>query len=72
MSFVVKSVFGTDIRRFQLPIGSSYTRLLAAIADVYQIDRETLVIKYRDDEGDVVSIASDVEQTLAIIPVDRC
>ncbi|KAL6071194.1 hypothetical protein QOT17_006433 [Balamuthia mandrillaris] len=62
----VKSKFGEDLRRFSLPLSCRYEELCAHLAAVYSgrhVDKEpgSLVVKYVDDEGDLISITSDEE-----------
>lgn len=56
----VKLVFGEDIRWAQLPINCNLLQLREVIADRFP-GSEEILIKYRDHEGDLVTIASDEE-----------
>lgn len=56
----VKLVFGEDIRWAQIPINCSILRLREIISDRYPSSKAVL-IKYRDHEGDMVTITTDEE-----------
>jgi tetratricopeptide (TPR) repeat protein len=56
----VKLVFGEDIRWAQLPINCNLLQLREVIADRFP-GSEEILIKYRDHEGDLVTITSDEE-----------
>ncbi|KAL5786328.1 hypothetical protein ACOSQ2_008720 [Xanthoceras sorbifolium] len=56
----VKLVFGEDIRVVQLPLNCSLLQLREVIHDRFPSSRAVL-IKYRDQEGDLVTITSDEE-----------
>ncbi|XVE71537.1 hypothetical protein DITRI_Ditri10aG0158700 [Diplodiscus trichospermus] len=62
----VKLIFGEDIRWAQLPLNCSLLQLREAIHDRFPSSRAVL-IKYRDEEGDLVTITSDEELKLAEI-----
>lgn len=56
----VKLVFGEDIRWAQLPINCNLLQLREVISDRFP-GSEEILIKYRDHEGDLVTITSDEE-----------
>lgn len=56
----VKLVFGEDIRVAQLPLNCSLLQLREVISDRFPSCRAVL-IKYRDEEGDLVTITTDEE-----------
>ncbi|XP_022135051.1 protein PHOX1-like [Momordica charantia] len=60
----VKLVFGEDIRWAQLPIDCTLLRLREVIRDRFPTCRAVL-IKYRDEEGDLVTITTNEELRLA-------
>ncbi|KAK0570648.1 hypothetical protein LWI29_004397 [Acer saccharum] len=60
----VKLVFGEDIRVAQLPLNCSLLQLREVINDRFPTSRAVL-IKYRDQEGDLVTITSDDELRFA-------
>ena len=56
----VKLVFGEDIRWAQLPVNCTLLELREVVCDRFPNSRAVL-IKYRDQEGDLVTITSDEE-----------
>ncbi|KAG6769281.1 hypothetical protein POTOM_024901 [Populus tomentosa] len=56
----IKLVFGEDIRWVQLPLNCKLLQLREVIADRFP-GSEELHIKYRDNEGDLVTITTDEE-----------
>lgn len=60
----VKLVYGEDIRWAQVPINCSLSKLRKVIRDRFPSSRAVL-IKYRDQEGDLVTITTDEELFLA-------
>ncbi|KAJ6699878.1 PROTEIN CLMP1 [Salix purpurea] len=56
----LKLVFGEDIRWVQLPLNCKLLQLREVIADRFR-GSEELLIKYRDNEGDLVTITTDEE-----------
>ncbi|XWS70765.1 hypothetical protein CRYUN_Cryun03dG0076900 [Craigia yunnanensis] len=62
----VKLIFGEDIRWAQLPFNCSLLQLREVIHNRFPSSRAVL-IKYRDEEGDLVTITSDEELRLAEI-----
>lgn len=65
----VKSNFGGDIRRFQLSKIPTFSLLCEQIRLTYSVKHD-VTIKYKDEEGDLVTIASDTDLTEAINGVD--
>eukprot|EP00808_Paulinella_micropora_P006046 g73642.t1 len=57
-SWTVKLFFRDEIRRFKLH-GQSFAELSQLVADSYGLEEP--VLKYIDDEGDSITIASDVD-----------
>ncbi|PPD66410.1 hypothetical protein GOBAR_DD36716 [Gossypium barbadense] len=62
----VKLIFGEDIRCTRLPLNCSLVQLREIIHDRFPSSRAVLV-KYRDEEGDLVTITSGEELRLAEI-----
>ncbi|PPR99585.1 hypothetical protein GOBAR_AA21096 [Gossypium barbadense] len=62
----VKLIYGEDIRCAQLPLNCSLVQLREIIHDRFPSSRAVLV-KYRDEECDLVTITSDEELRLAEI-----
>ncbi|XP_038992915.1 protein PHOX4-like isoform X1 [Hibiscus syriacus] len=62
----VKLILGDDIRWAQLPLNCSLVQLKEVIHDRFPSSRSVLV-KYRDEEGDLVTNTSDEELRLAEI-----
>ncbi|KAL4304109.1 hypothetical protein GQ457_10G004190 [Hibiscus cannabinus] len=65
----VKLILGEDIRRAQLPLNCSLVQLREVIHDRFPCSRAVLV-KYRDEEGDLVTITNDEELRLAEIAAE--
>ena len=65
----VKSDLNDDIRRFVLPESANFDILLAHIRSMYDINYFT--IKYKDEDGDLVTIATDEELKEAISWTDK-
>ncbi|PPS05491.1 hypothetical protein GOBAR_AA15157 [Gossypium barbadense] len=65
----VKLILGEDIRCAQLPLNCSLLQLREVIHDRFPSLRAVLV-KYRDEEGDLVTITSDEELKLAEISAE--
>lgn len=58
----IKSNYNGDIRRFKLPT-SSFDALRNHLSTVYSIS--DFIVKYKDDEGDLVTLSSSDELSLA-------
>ena len=58
---VIKARLGSDIRRFQLPREGGFDSLLALLNQIYDSLPANCFVKYKDDEGDLVSVTSDEE-----------
>ncbi|KAK8660944.1 hypothetical protein V6N13_051849 [Hibiscus sabdariffa] len=65
----VKLILNEDIRWAQLPLNCSLVQLREVIHNRFPSSRAVLV-KYRDEEGDLVTITSDEELRLAEIAAD--
>ncbi|XVF88266.1 hypothetical protein PTKIN_Ptkin19aG0036100 [Pterospermum kingtungense] len=65
----VKLIFDEDIRWAQLPINCSLLQLREVIHDRFPSSRAVL-IKYRDEEGDLITITSNEELRLAEISAE--
>ncbi|XP_071910879.1 protein PHOX1-like [Coffea arabica] len=66
----IKLVFGEDIRWAQIPTNCSILQLREAISDRFPISRAVLM-KYRDQEGDLVTITNTEELRLAEAAADH-
>jgi len=55
----VKTTFKSDIRRFRCSKSTSFDQLCSQIADLYKIT--SFIIKYVDDEEDMISVTSSAE-----------
>ncbi len=60
----VKANFDGDIRRFRLPAAPTFTDLVAQLSSMYSLS--DFVVKYKDEEGDLVTLGSDSELAEAI------
>ncbi|KAE8687443.1 protein OS-9-like protein [Hibiscus syriacus] len=65
----VKLILGEDIRWAQLPLNCGLVQLREVFHDQFPSSRAVLV-KYRDEEGDLVTITSDEELRLAEIATE--
>lgn len=61
----VKSEFGDDIRRFLLPQETTLDTLRGVMSDSYKMGETEFLLKYRDDEGDLVTLASEEDLVTA-------
>ncbi|XP_021837966.2 protein PHOX1 isoform X1 [Spinacia oleracea] len=66
---IVKLVFGEDIRWAQLPVNCSLLKLREVIQDRFPTSKSVLV-KYKDDEGDMITITTNDELRLAEASAD--
>ncbi|CDP10491.1 unnamed protein product [Coffea canephora] len=66
----IKLVFGEDIRWAQIPANCSILQLREAISDRFPTSRAVLM-KYRDQEGDLVTITNTEELRLAEAAADH-
>ncbi|XP_044471872.1 protein PHOX1-like isoform X2 [Mangifera indica] len=57
---IVKLLYGEDIRMAQVPLNCSLMQLREVISDRFPISKAVL-IKYRDEEGDLITITTDEE-----------
>lgn len=55
----IKSVFGKDVRR--VTVEQSLSSLSKKLAEVYQLEESSISLKYMDDEGDKVTMSTDME-----------
>lgn len=64
----MKIYYGTEIRRFSLAKGSfSYVALLEYVRKFFVInENDSIIVKYQDDENDMITISSDEELEFAI------
>jgi hypothetical protein len=64
----MKIYYGNEIRRFSLGKGSfSYVALLEYVRKFFGIhENENIVVKYQDDENDLITISSDEELEFAV------
>jgi len=74
MQLTVKFYIGDEIRRLTLQDNCSYAFLRTTLSNLCTLPRDFL-IKYKDEEGDMVSITSDIEfqaaKALATEPILR-
>jgi len=74
MQLTVKVYIGDEIRRLTLQDNCYYALLRTTLSNVCNLSRDFL-IKYKDEEGDMISITSDIEfqaaKTLATEPILR-
>lgn len=57
---IVKAKYGDDLRRISVSQSISYSDFVRLITDLFQL-QEPVVMKYADDDGDLVTLASDPE-----------
>jgi len=68
-SIVVKVSFNGDLRRFAFPKGPSFKALYEQVIAILGLEKATeLVLKYADEEGDLITVSSDWELNSAIKP----
>lgn len=64
--FVVKASLGGEIRRITFA-GTSFQLLQEQVANLFGIEKDKqVVLKYKDNEGDLVTMSSDVELAEAV------
>jgi len=56
----VKVKFGDDLRRFYFS-DNSFSKLLEMLDSIYQLQGNKIIIKYKDDEEDWITLSSDKE-----------
>jgi len=61
----VKTVLNHDVRRFTLPANPSFAELLQQVASRFELQGR-MVLRYKDDESEMCTIASDDELREAI------
>eukprot|EP00300_Choanocystis_sp_HF-7_P040142 c6569_g1_i1.p1 GENE.c6569_g1_i1~~c6569_g1_i1.p1 ORF type:complete len:252 (+),score=26.99 c6569_g1_i1:121-876(+) len=62
----VKCLLDGVIRRFQLDGSLGHQGLVSKISELYGLTENTLVIKYPDEEGDLVTIGCDEDLAVAL------
>lgn len=67
----VKLVFGEDIRWAKIPLNCNFMKLREIISDRFPTSKAVLV-KYRDEEGDLVTITNTEELRLAEASAEHC
>jgi hypothetical protein len=66
---IVKVKYGDDIRKAAFPSSeiNSYSVLISWINEIYNLnDSNTLLLKYKDGDGDLVTLANDDDLRLAL------
>jgi predicted lipid-binding transport protein (Tim44 family) len=58
---LVKISHAEDVRRFQIPLQSTYEVLQDTIKTTFPKLASDFIVKYTDDEGDVITIANTIE-----------
>jgi hypothetical protein len=59
---VIKTVYTDDIRRFRItPNNFNYAQLVDIFQQIYKDSFNQKVIKYQDDEGDLITVANDTD-----------
>jgi len=72
MSFPVKISFNDDIRRVSLEKNITYEELVRTSRSIFKFSSTSeLVIKYEDDEKDIVTVSSDLELKEAVALAGR-
>jgi len=62
----VKSTLNGDLRRFTVDETITFAQLNVLLQNLYRIDTSTLGLHYVDEEGDDISITSDIELSEAV------
>lgn len=62
---VIKASLGTDIRRLPLP-SQSYLALITALSAIFPVTFPACAVKYSDEDGDAITIASDADLADAV------
>eukprot|EP01091_Cochliopodium_minus_P020913 TRINITY_DN930_c0_g1_i1.p1 TRINITY_DN930_c0_g1~~TRINITY_DN930_c0_g1_i1.p1 ORF type:complete len:416 (-),score=150.99 TRINITY_DN930_c0_g1_i1:93-1340(-) len=62
---VLKINFNEDIRRVPL-VDVSYTSLIKQVGQLFSLQEGSFVLKYKDDEGDLVTVGSELEYKEAL------
>jgi len=70
---VVKIEYEGDIRRITLEEGATYSSLLALVAELFRQSSlpQSWVLKYKDEDGDFVSVTSDREFAEALVSAQK-
>jgi len=66
MSIVVKSSVGSDLRRFSIPKEISMATLVNLLSKLYALDISNFKIQYKDEDGDLVWLTTDMEVLEAV------
>jgi len=66
MSIVVKSSIGSDLRRFSIPKDISMSTLVNLLSKLYALEVSNYKIQYKDEDGDLVWLTTDMEVLEAV------
>lgn len=67
MSIIIKTHFNGDIRRITFPSNGTYAELISTLEKLYGEPGELVYqVRYSDDEGDLITVTSDLELTDAV------
>jgi len=64
-NITLKASFQADVRRVSVPIVSTYEQIKQTLTTLFELP-QTFSIKYQDEDGDFITITSDLELTEAI------
>ena len=69
----VKVSFGEDLRRFNLPLDVSFEQLMNTVRSLYSRSVpyhtfEGFVLKYKDDEGDLITVPLAIPAPCLLLP----
>jgi len=62
----VKAKYGEELRRFSIPTTSNWQQVLSKITGLFSVQPDSIVVKYEDDEKEMITIDSDGELNEAI------
>jgi len=65
----VKATHGIDIKRFDIPCSSTYSDLTKVLSELFA--NESLLIKYKDEEADLIILSSEEDFTEALKSVPK-
>jgi hypothetical protein len=57
---------GNEVRRFAFPVTGSFATLCGLVKDVFALPEKPAALKWRDEEGDIVTLSSDLELAEAL------